>query len=395
MTFSIASVGWILTLIAGLGLAASTWRRTSSASLRAALAVLAALGLSLAVSDALLPAAFILVDLLLIVITWKLAKSPRVKSPLGLAWIAVIVALLAIAKLPPLASQIGVAAWIGISYLSFRLIHITLEARRDRLGAETLPDAVVYVLHPTTLIAGPIDRIQRNAAEQHGTGKDTPPPAVMVNEGIWRLLIGLFKKAALANLLYAFISAHDMTVNASLPTGIAWLWLLAYTLYLYIDFSAYSDMAVGVAKLMGIRLPENFASPYIQPTIAKFWQAWHITLSNWLRDYIFFPMSRNLLKKYGQPRQTLILFASHMTTMVACGLWHGIGTGFLMWGVWHGLGLFAYSQMPTLRRRFNLPLTPAPISTAFTFLFVMFGWVFFATDLSTALRIFARLFGVS
>jgi alginate O-acetyltransferase complex protein AlgI len=102
-----------------------------------------------------------------------------------------------------------------------------------------------------------------------------------------------------------------------------------------------------------------------------------------------------LLKKYGNARQTPIMFASHMTTMVVCGLWHGLGSGFLMWGAWHGIGLFAYSQVPTLRRRFNLPVMPTVLSTALTFLFVMLGWVFFSTDFPTALRIFGRLFGMN
>jgi alginate O-acetyltransferase complex protein AlgI len=133
----------------------------------------------------------------------------------------------------------------------------------------------------------------------------------------------------------------------------------------------------------------------VQPTVTRFWQAWHITLSNWLRDYIFFPLSRGLLKRYGSRYSTPILFASHLTTMIACGLWHGIGSGFVTWGAWHGLGLFAHSQLPALRRRFNLPVIPQAPSIVLTFCFVTLGWVFFAADLPTALRIFGRLFGVS
>jgi alginate O-acetyltransferase complex protein AlgI len=260
------------------------------------------------------------------------------------------------------------------------------------LGDTPLPETIVYALNPATLVAGPIDRIQHNITEQCNVPSN---PDKTISEGLWRLFLGLFKKAALANLCFVFVAGHDMTRQPNQPTGIAWLWLIAFAFYLYFDFAAYSDIAIGLALLMGIRLPENFANPYGQPTIARFWQAWHITLSNWLRDYIFFPLSRNLLKRYGQRYATPILFVSHLTTMIACGLWHGLGTGFVAWGIWHGLGLFAYSQVPALRRKYSLPIIPTTVSTVLTFSFVTLGWVFFSTDVATALRIFGRLFGVS
>jgi alginate O-acetyltransferase complex protein AlgI len=209
------------------------------------------------------------------------------------------------------------------------------------------------------------------------------------------LFIGLFKKAALANLLYAFIAQHNVVHNQDQPTWIVWLWLIAYAFYIYFDFAGYSDIALGVGRLMGLRLPENFANPYMQPTIARFWQAWHITLSNWLRDYIFFPLSRNLMQRYGNRAATIILFVSHMTTMIVCGLWHGIGSGFIGWGIWHGAGLFAHSQMPKLRERLGFPVLPSALASVLTFLFVTLGWVLFSTDFPTALRIYGRLFGVS
>ncbi|HLY27503.1 MAG TPA: MBOAT family O-acyltransferase [Aggregatilineales bacterium] len=385
-------IAYILTGFAGLALAFVTWRKVGSQVLRAALVVIAAAGLSVILSGNLLSAALIGVDLALIGGTWTLTRGERMKSPLGLAWIGLLILALLIAKLPPLQASLGPAVWIGVSYLIFRLIHVALDARRDRLKGETLPESIVYALHPTTLAAGPIDRIQHSVAEQCA---DPRPPAPEFSEGLWRLFIGLFKKAAVANVLYAFIAQHDMARQPDQPTLVAWLWLISYALYLYFDFAAYSDIVIGVGRMMGIHLPENFTNPYAQSNLAKFWQSWHITLTNWLRDYIFFPMSRGLLKRYGQQRAAPILLASHVTTMVACGLWHGLGTGFVAWGVWHGLGLFGYSQVPSLRRRFGFPALPAALGLALTFAFVTLGWVFFSTDLPTALRIYGRLFGVS
>jgi alginate O-acetyltransferase complex protein AlgI len=285
----------------------------------------------------------------------------------------------------------GPAAWIGVSYFIFRLIHVCLDARRDRLGDATLSETLVYALHPATLIAGPIDRIQHSLIEQRC---EIPEPSQYVRDGLWRLFVGLFKKLALANLAYGFVAANDVFRRGDQAPLIGWLWLLAYAFYLYFDFAAYSDIAIGVARLMGLRLPENFANPYLQPNITRFWQAWHITLSTWLRDYIFFPLSRGLLRRFGNRFSGLILLFSHVTTMLACGLWHGLTVGFAAWGLWHGLGLFTHSQVPALRRRFGLPLIPAALSTAFTFLFVTLGWIFFSNGFVSALKTFGYLFGL-
>ncbi|MEP7289561.1 MAG: MBOAT family O-acyltransferase [Chloroflexota bacterium] len=388
------TIAWGVTGLAVLLLAITSWRRSTrntQSVMRAALAILASAALSVALAGSLLAGGLLLVDVLLVAATWYLAHTRRMQTRLGIVWIGILVIVLVVAKLPT-QSTLGPATWIGISYLIFRLIHVAIDARRDRLGGETLGDTLVYALHPATLVAGPIDRVQHNVSEQHC---DITDPAPYVNDGLWRLFIGLFKKAVLANLCYVFIAQHDMAHQPDQPIGIAWLWLVAYAFYLYFDFAAYSDLALGIGRLMGIRLPENFANPYLQPTIGRFWQTWHITLSNWLRDYIFFPMSRSLLKRYGSSRSTPILLASHLTTMVVCGLWHGLGSGFIAWGVWHGLGLFGLSQVPALRRRFNLPILPTALSIVLTFCFVTLGWVFFSTDLPTALRIFGRLFGIS
>jgi alginate O-acetyltransferase complex protein AlgI len=363
------------------------------AAIRAGLALVAALALGYALTGNLWTLALLAFDVVLIVITWRLARTEHVRTRWGIAWIAVLVVVLVISKLATVQAYLGAAIWIGISYLIFRLIHVTIDARNGRLGDSTLPETLSYALHPTTLVAGPIDRVQHHTAEQRCQG-EVAEPSKYVNDGVWRLFVGLFKKAALANVFYAFIAAHDMARQPDQPQGIAWLWLVAFSFYLYFDFAAYSDIAIGAGRLMGLRLPENFANPYMQPTIARFWQSWHMTLSTWLRDYVFFPLSRGLLKRYGSRFSAPILLISHVTTMVVCGLWHGLSTGFAAWGLWHGLGLFAYSQLPTLRRRFRLPILPAVLGIACTYGFVTLGWVFFSTDLRTAIRIFSRLFGI-
>ncbi len=167
--------------------------------------------------------------------------------------------------------------------------------------------------------------------------------------------------------------------------------LITYSFMLYFDFSGYSDIVIGAAGLIGIKLPENFANPYAQPSIARFWQTWHMSLSFWLRDYLFFPISRTLLGRFGRDRITPIMLIAHLTTMTVAGLWHGFGTGFLAWGVWHGLGLFTHAQFDKWLRGRGWTLSPA-IGGAMTFTFVMIGWVFFALpDVGSGLRFLMRL----
>lgn len=382
----------LIVLVAVGLLGAALWRRNTTPIVRALLAIVASAALSFAVTGGVLSIGVLALDVLLIGITWMLARSGRLGGLPGVGWISVLVIILAGAKLPQVQEVTGPATWVGISYLGFRLIHIVFDARNGKLNDATLPETLVYALHPATLIAGPIDRLQHSTDEQRC---ERAEPNHYMADGVWRIFVGVFKKVALGNLCYLFIAAHDITKPPNNQyQGIAWLWLVVYSFYLYFDFAGYSDIAIGSARLMGMRLPENFANPYLQPTITRFWQAWHITLSNWLRDYLFFPISRGLLKRFGSRAATPILFISHLTTMLLCGLWHGIGGGFAVWGLWHGFGLFVHSQFIVLRRRLDLPVIPTIFGVLLTYSFVMLGWVFFSHNLPDSLQIFRLLFGV-
>ncbi len=381
-------------MVGGLALALlaiSAWGWTARPAIRALSVIVVSACLCLILTNgSLLALALLALDVFLVVVTWQLAHRQRMATRLGLVWLVILVLTLIIAKMmqgDASALTASPSAWVGVSYFMFRLIHVSLDARRGRFGDATLSETLTYALHPTTLIAGPIDRIQHHVMEQRCTVAEC---SRYFADGLWRLFIGLFKKVALATI---FSSIHDVTrVNGVAGVEI-WLWLLSYAFYLYFDFAGYSDIAIGAARLLGLRLPENFANPYMQPNIARFWQAWHITLSTWLRDYIFFPLSRTLLRRFGSRFSAPILLASHLTTMVVCGLWHGLSLGFLLWGVWHGLGLFVHSQIPALRQRFNLPTLPAPLSVLLTFVFVTLGWAFFANGFTNPVTLFERLLG--
>lgn len=385
------TLAWIVGGLALALLAISTWRRTVQSAIRAASAIVVSASLSLILANGnMLTLALLALDVFLVIITWQLAARQRMTSHIGSAWLVILVLILVVAKVVQGNAStwtVSPSAWIGVSYFTFRLIHVSLDARRGRFGDATLPETLTYALHPTTLIAGPIDRIQHHVMEQRC---QVVEPSPYMTNGLWRLFIGIFKKVVLATL---FSSLHGVTRVNGVTGAEIWLWLLSYAFYLYFDFAGYSDIAIGAALLLGLRLPENFANPYMQPNIARFWQTWHITLSTWLRDYIFFPLSRTLLRRFGSRFSTPILLVSHLTTMALGGLWHGLNSGFLMWGLWHGLGLFVHSQFPSIRQRFHLPALPAPLSIVLTFVFVTLGWAFFANGFVNPVTLFQRLLG--
>jgi D-alanyl-lipoteichoic acid acyltransferase DltB (MBOAT superfamily) len=186
--------------------------------------------------------------------------------------------------------------------------------------------------------------------------------------------------------------------------ALAWIQLYAYAFYIFYDFSGYVDIALGSARLLGYNLPENFNAPYLKSSIAEFWQSWHVTLSNWLRTYVFIPLSRRLMQTKLKRWPLLIVFSAQMVTMVLIGLWHGITLNFAFWGAWHGLGLFIHKVYSDQTRRYTLrwkqayPLRSRLLSAAgavLTFHFVLLGWVLFALpNMEAARHFFSVLLGL-
>jgi alginate O-acetyltransferase complex protein AlgI len=178
--------------------------------------------------------------------------------------------------------------------------------------------------------------------------------------------------------------------------------LYVFAFSLYCDFSGFVDIAIGTAQLLGIHLPENFDRPYTRGSLAQFWQSWHITLSNWLRTYIFLPLSRALLRTRLKRLPLLIVLIANLITMSLIGLWHGLTLNFLVWGLWHAVGLFIHKIFADRTRRLQLGWKNTwkarafhVFSVALTFHFVLLGWVFFAMpSFEDSLRYLALMFGV-
>ena len=291
-------------------------------------------------------------------------------------------------------------AWLGYSYIAFRLLHTLRDRQSGVLPAVGLAEYVNYAIFFPSFTAGPIDRLERFV-------KDLRAPLPLKNDD-WlfagqRLAAGLFKKFFVADLL-ALVSITDALVGQARSPGWLWLELCAYSFRIYFDFSGYTDIAIGMARLMRVRLPENFAAPFLKPNLAQFWSAWHITLTQWFRAYFFNPFTRSLRTSKLVLPTWLIILLTQVGTMLLIGLWHGLTWNFALWGLWHGLGLFLQNRWSEfLRLRFP-DLGAGRAARAFfrvtgvllTFAYFTLGLVFFALSMpQLSFAALMKLFGMS
>jgi alginate O-acetyltransferase complex protein AlgI len=349
--------------------------------------------------------AFTIANLLLVALTvWIARRAQRGQRGLIPIGLIVLTSVFIIAKWPAALTMvlqplgIPVVAWLGISYLLFRLLHVLLESRRNPLPDLNFGEMIVYALFPASFISGPIDRFPRFKSDLDRVAQ--PFTFNFAADGAWLILIGAFKKFVLADFLARLPLDISQYPNGT-PAPYLWLALYGYGFLLYFDFSGYTDMALGAARLIGFHLPENFNAPYLKTNLARFWQSWHITLSSWARDYVFLPLARTLRMRVDWLPANGAALICHLSTMLVIGLWHGFAWTFVAWGVWHGTGLFIVKlwgdwRRPRARRaatnRSKWWMLPAWF---ITFNFVMLGWVFFQTsDLSLALLNIGRLFGI-
>jgi alginate O-acetyltransferase complex protein AlgI len=272
---------------------------------------------------------------------------------------------------------------IGISFFSFQLIsYLADRLRGDAPIYPFRPFALFVLLYPH-LIAGPIVR-HNELVPQLALDPQRDGMWMRIGIGLTIFTVGFAKKVLIADRLALFVDPlFKQAVLRGLDFGEAWSAVLGFSFQLFLDFSAYTEMAIGTALIFGFLLPENFRRPYLSVDIRDFWRRWHITLSNFLRDYLYIPFggSRNGVARY--------VFAT-LATMGLCGLWHGAGWTFVVWGLWHGVGLITCRGWQQIGR----PL-PALVSWALTMLFVLIGWIIFrAADFCSAASIFGSLIGM-
>lgn len=273
---------------------------------------------------------------------------------------------------------------LGISFFVFEFVHYLVEIRRGGEPLRKPLDFALFALFFPSMVAGPIKRYRAfSESLQEGLPNVSPSD---VAEGFKRLAMGFAKKMLVADNLTLAIRYYEERLG-ELSRGELWLFVAALAARILFDFSGYSDMAIGIARMMGIRLPENFNYPYLARNISDFWSRWHISLSSWIRDYIYIPLGGN---RHGFARRVVNGFVA----FALCGLWHGAAWNFVLWGLWHGAGLVTQAAFERLcgpslgavLRKLRV------LSWALTLLFVCLGWLLFFYPPEKAWWIATRLF---
>jgi alginate O-acetyltransferase complex protein AlgI len=268
---------------------------------------------------------------------------------------------------------------LGISFFTFHAISYLIDVYRRTSEPRRNPlDVVLYFVFFPQLIAGPIIRYKDVAAQLTRRVVTT----ALFAEGARRFVVGLAKKVLIANTLGASVDHVFAASAATLTAPLAWFAIAAYTLQIYFDFSGYSDMAIGLARMFGFRFLENFDFPYVSGSIQEFWRRWHISLSRWFRDYLYVPLGGNRAAAWRVYVNLLIVF-------FLCALWHGAKWTFVVWGLIHGAFL-VLERVGALRGVTALPV----VRHVYVMAVVMFAWVFFRADsFAQALGFLAALGG--
>jgi D-alanyl-lipoteichoic acid acyltransferase DltB (MBOAT superfamily) len=287
--------------------------------------------------------------------------------------------------LEPSIPVLAIVLPVGISFYTFQTMSYTIEVYRGKTpAARKLEDFALFVAYFPPLVAGPIERYQHLMPQLKA-------PRVWrreyFGEGLYHVLFGLFKKVIVADNLAPIVSHVFSTPTAQLSSFEVMVGALAFALQIYGDFSGYSSIAQGVSKWMGVDLSYNFRMPYFARTPSEFWQRWHISLSSWLRDYLYIPLGGN---RKGVTRTYINL----ALTMLLGGLWHGAAWTFVFWGAWHGLLLVAYRAAGAEHVQPAGHRLLAVGQALLMFIFVCTGWIFFrASSLEQALGMIGALFG--
>lgn len=268
---------------------------------------------------------------------------------------------------------------IGISFFSFQSITYVIDTYRGgNRPMQKLSDYIVYIMMFPQLIAGPI--VRYCDIEKEITQRRSEPQELL--QGLFRFVIGLCKKVLIADVIGMQVDVYLASDFSMMDSGTAWITIAAYTMQLYFDFSGYSDMAIGLGKIMGFHFPENFDNPYNSRSITEFWRRWHITLGSFMRNYLYIPLGGNRCSKAKMYFNLWVVF-------LLSGLWHGASWNFVIWGAYHGFWL-VMERMGL--KKFYEKIGTLP-SILITFIIAMVGWAIFRIeDLGQCWIFITRLF---
>lgn len=275
---------------------------------------------------------------------------------------------------------------LAISFFTFEFVHFMVDVRNKKIINYNLKEFLAFIMFFPTMVAGPIKRFQ-NFTPQVENAKFCFED---LNVGLNRILLGFAKKIIIADSMDLWVQpilSPQAVYNSTLDL---WISLFAYSIKIYADFSGYSDIAIGSARLFGIKVPENFLLPYLKPNITLFWRNWHISLTKWIMDYIYIPLGGN--RKAEKRTYINIVLA-----MSISGLWHGADWHFVLWGIYNGVLLVVhriYSEKVKTKIKFiekykNIIM---PFSVLITFIFVTLGWGLFIMPASHFFKLLPKLF---
>lgn len=274
-----------------------------------------------------------------------------------------------------------IALPVGISFITFQKLSYTLEVYKTRHEPfRKLQDYALYIFMFPQLLSGPIVRVGQIA----GQIADRKEHENIDNRllGFYRFVIGLAKKVLIADVLAVTVTEIFALSSLQLSSSLAWIGAVGYTFQIYFDFSGYTDMAIGLARMIGFKLPENFNFPYLSTSITDFWKRWHMTLSLWFRDYVFLPIAYSTSRKLKKERyaglrtdKILYIWAAGITFLL-CGFWHGAAWTFILWGAYQGLFLII-DRLVFLKVSKKIGRLP---SIVITFFVILFGWVLFRSE---------------
>ena len=272
---------------------------------------------------------------------------------------------------------------VGISFYTFQSVSYVVDVYKRRIApTRSWLDYIFYLSFFPQLVAGPIVRADYFLPQLRRNERATPN---MIWGGLWLIIVGIIKKALIADYIAQY---NDLVFNdPGFYTGLqAFMGVIGYTMQIYCDFSGYSDMAIGLASIMGFRLGINFDSPYQSRNLTEFWRRWHISLSSWLRDYVYIPLG-------GNRKGVFRTYLNNFLTMLIGGLWHGAAWKFVFWGAMHGVGLAVHKACKPVLKKIPDNFATDFLFWLMTFVYVSLLWVFFrAADFQASVTIIESLF---
>lgn len=283
---------------------------------------------------------------------------------------------------------------IGVSYFSFKMIHFIIESYRRKIEALTVLNYFNYIVFFSSFISGPISRYNHFSSQLNAPVKTKIPGDLKI--GLERIIRGLFKKFVLVQLLLPHILNSQPKPLSQLRFVDLAIGLYAYALYFYFDFSGYSDLAIGGARILGLELPENFNNPFIKKNIRELWMNWHMSLTSWLVDYIYWPVVRKMRNlEYFRRHPISLSNMGMIITFIVCGMWHGETLNFILWGAYHGIGISMVNVYQRGKRKIKNPVVQKYFSSRasnivgaiITFNFFALGLTLFVLDTHQLLEV--------